>query len=135
MAEQITALDIPEAIPVSVKRREEVLGHGFFAKLADERQGPRAEMITEMIADDLQLTVEDVLSVVSDTSDPPTSGALAQDLKSGEWAAFEEKMRPAGRDSAEGDFVVDSWIWDEQSTNGVATGVLAGIGGSSQTRV
>lgn len=128
MAEQITALDIPEAIPVSVKRREEVLGHGFFAKLADERQGPRAEMITEMIADDLQLTVEDVLSVVSDTSDPPTSGALAQDLKSGEWAAFEEKMRPAGRDSAEGDFVVDSWIWDEQSTNGVATGVLAGIG-------
>lgn len=108
IAERISALDIPEEQPRSLRTAEIIRNHMFFGKLLEDNGGPQSDMIADWIAQDLGLTPEEVIAAASgDTRRPDESVVL--DLKDGEWAAFLNKLESPGRDGSEGDFVVDSW--------------------------
>lgn len=109
IADRISALDIPEAVPDSASKADQVRTHMFFEKVRADNGGPQAEMVAGWIADELGVTVQEVLALASDTGDTGSSGSVALDLKDGEWAAFLKKLKVAGRDHSESDFVVDSW--------------------------
>lgn len=109
IADRISALDIPEEVPDSASKADQVRTHMFFEKVRADNGGPQAEMVAGWIADELGVTVQEVLALASDTGDTGSSGSVALDLKDGEWAAFLKKLKVAGRDHSESDFVVDSW--------------------------
>ena len=113
ISERISALDIPEEKPSSVASADAVRAHDLFARLVADNGGPKAEMIAEMIADDLGVQVADVIAIADSADDQPDD--VVADLKDGEWAAFLKKLGRPGRDRSEGDFVVDSWRVDAQS--------------------
>jgi hypothetical protein len=107
IAERISALDIPEVKPQSACLADAIRAHDDFSRVVADNSGPKAEIIAGWIADELGVTVEDVLSLAS-AGDEPNDDVLA-DLKDGEWAAFVKKLAKPGRDHSEGDFVVDAW--------------------------
>jgi hypothetical protein len=107
IAERISALDIPEERPRSAEVSDAIRGHMFFEKIVADNGGPQAEVIAGWIADELSVSVEEVLSVATSGAEPTDDILL--DLKDGEWAAFLKKLRTPGRDRSEGDFVVDGW--------------------------
>lgn len=104
MAERLSALDIPEEPTHSARNAELVRAHDFFRKVVDDNGGPQAEMVAGWIADEVGVSVEEVLRLAAageETSDTPLL-----DLKDGEWAAFLGKLE-VGQDDDAGDFVVD----------------------------
>ena len=107
IAERISALDIPEETPPVAKAAADIRGHMFFEKVVADNGGPQAEMIAGWIADELGVTVQDVLGVAAGDDQPDEDVLL--DLKDGEWAAFLNKLNTLGRDRSDGELVVDSW--------------------------
>ncbi|WP_138443170.1 DUF1998 domain-containing protein [Sinomonas susongensis] len=126
IATRISALDIPEEQPESLRLAQRIREHDYFARLVADNGGPKSEQIADWIAEELGVTAEVVLGVASsegEDSDSPTLG-----LKDGEWAAFVAKLA-AGRDRTNGEFVVDGWTG--AGVDGGLTslrGVLSGIG-------
>ena len=112
IADRVSALDIPEETPRSVALADAIRAHDDFGRVVADNGGPKAEMIAGWIADEVGVTVQDVLSLASAGSDPSVN--ILADLKDGEWAAFLKKLGTPGRDHSEGDFVVDSWSTADQ---------------------
>ncbi|WP_062378856.1 DUF1998 domain-containing protein [Demequina pelophila] len=106
ISERVSALDIPESTPASVRMAEKISAHAFFQKVVEDSGGPQAEMVAEWISDELGVSAELVLEVARTRNEPSESPAL--DLKDGEWAAFVEKLE-SGRDDTAGALVVDGW--------------------------
>ena len=113
IAERISALDIPEEIPQSVASADAIRAHDDFGRLVADNGGPKTEILAGWIADELGVTVEDVIELAS-APDEPSNDVLA-DLKDGEWAAFLTKLAKPGRDQSAGDFVVDAWSVQPQA--------------------
>lgn len=130
MAEQVSALDIPEELPASLATRDSIRSHHDFGRLTNLPDPSRVEMIASWIASDLGTTSEAVLAVAAEEADSSTpERAITVDLKAGEWAAFEKKMNRGGRDSTQGDFVVDSWPSETASSyEPLTAGHVSGIG-------
>lgn len=112
IAERISALDIPEEVPESIAKVDQIRAHMFFEKVRDDNGGPQAEMVAGWIADEVGVTLQEVLRLASDAGGTAGPGAIVLDLKDGEWAAFLRKLKVAGRDHSETDFVVDAWHVD-----------------------
>ncbi|MEU4582935.1 DUF1998 domain-containing protein [Kitasatospora aureofaciens] len=126
IADRLSALDIPEERPQSEQNADRIRGHELFARVVDDNGGPKAEMLAEMIADDLGVTPEDVLTIAVAGDDPADTPLL--DLKDGEWAAFLKKL-DCGRDHGVGDFVVDGWKMPADTTwPSALTDRLVGVG-------
>ncbi|GGM88388.1 hypothetical protein GCM10009721_11790 [Terrabacter tumescens] len=113
IAERISALDIPEEKPMAVALADAVRAHSDFSRVVADNGGPKAEMIAGWIADELGASVDYVLSLAASVDEQSHDDVLA-DLKDGEWAAFQSKLKEPGRDLSEGDFVVDAWSTAEQ---------------------
>ncbi len=106
IAERLSALDIPEEVPPSVGKKDEIRGHVYFEKVVADNGGPQADMVAGWIADELQVPREDVLRLAAGGDEPEDAPLL--ELKDGEWAAFLKKLG-GGRDHSGGDFIVDGW--------------------------
>ncbi len=106
IADQLSALDIPEETPQSAETAEKIRSHVYFEKVVADNGGPQAEMVAGWIADEVGATASDVLTLAADGEAAEESPLL--DLKDGEWAAFCKKLE-CGRDHGVGDFVVDGW--------------------------
>jgi hypothetical protein len=107
----------------------------FFDKVRADNGGPQAEMVAGWIADEVGVTVQEVLRLASDTGETASSGSVALDLKDGEWAAFLKKLKVTGRDHSESDFVVDSWhIGAHERMPESLTGPLKAIGQVNRVR-
>ncbi|GAA1583949.1 DUF1998 domain-containing protein [Actinoplanes couchii] len=105
IAERLSALDIPEERPESEEKKDQIRSHVYFEKVVADNGGPQAEMVAEWIAQELDVTKEQVLALAAgDGSDD----APLLELKDGEWAAFLKKLE-GGRDHSGGDFIVDGW--------------------------
>ncbi|MFG1912378.1 DrmB family protein [Kribbella sp. NPDC048928] len=133
IAERISALDIPEEEPRSITQADAVRGHMFFEKVVADNGGPQAELVAGWIATDLDVTPEDVLAIAAtaDNRDEAVTRdeAVIRDLKDGEWAAFLKKLEKPGRDSTEGEFVVDGWrIKHDDATPQTVADAIAGVG-------
>lgn len=115
IADRISALDIPEEVPESTTKRDRIRGHMFFEKVQTDNGGPQAELVAGWIADELGVTVDEVLRLAADGAKPESSGSMTLDLKDGEWAAFLKKLKVAGRDHSPSDFVVDAWHVSSES--------------------
>jgi hypothetical protein len=127
IAERISALDIPEERPRSAAADDAIRNHMFFEKVVADNGGPQSEMIAGWMADELGVTVEQVLTVASGNSEPADDVLL--DLKDGEWAAFLKKLGKPGRDLSEGDFVVDSWsVKNHQTVPSTLASRLTAVG-------
>lgn len=109
IADRVSALDIPEEPPESTTKVDRIRAHMFFEKVQADNGGPQAEVVAGWIADELGVTVDEVLKLAVDDGSPQSSGSMTLDLKDGEWAAFLKKLKIAGRDHSESDFVVDAW--------------------------
>jgi hypothetical protein len=128
MAEQLSALDIPEEAPMSVTKADEIREHAFFATIVADNGGPLAEMAAEQIAAQVGVTLEEVLAVAND-GQPDGDAQLLLDLKDGEWAAFLQKLDVPGRDRSPGNFVVDSWhVEDDMYWPKALTDVVTAVG-------
>ncbi|MFI5648356.1 DrmB family protein [Kitasatospora sp. NPDC051705] len=126
IADRLSALDIPEERPQSARTADDVRNHDLFARVVADNGGPKADMLAEMIADELGITPKDVLAVAAAGDDPADTPLL--DLKDGEWAAFLNKLQN-GRDHGGGDFVVDGWKVPAATTWPTAlTDRLGGVG-------
>lgn len=112
IAERISALDIPEEKPRSAAAADAIRAHPDFDRVVADNGGPKADIMAGWIADELGVTVDDVLNLASAVGEP--SDDVLADLKDGEWAAFLKKLGTPGRDRSEGDFVVDAWNVDVQ---------------------
>ncbi|WP_433871234.1 DrmB family protein [Saccharopolyspora sp. CA-218241] len=128
IAEQISALDIPEERPQSTVIADNIRGHRFFDKVVADNGGPQSEMVAGWIAEELGATAEVVLAIAA--SKEASADELLLDLKDGEWAAFLKKLQD-GRDHSGGDFVVDGNTLDE--THG-PNSLLQSISGIGQVR-
>ncbi|MEV4663305.1 DUF1998 domain-containing protein [Micromonospora echinofusca] len=106
IAERLSALDIPEERPRSAEDADRIRSHVYFEKVVADNGGPQAELVAGWIADELGVSVEDVLGLAAGGENPAETPLL--DLKDGEWAAFLKKLE-GGRDRSGGDFVVDGW--------------------------
>jgi len=106
IAERLSALDIPEEIPPSVAKKDEIRGHVYFEKVVADNGGPQADMVAGWIAEELNVTKDDVLRLAA--GDEVSDDAPLLELKDGEWAAFVKKL-DNGRDLSGGYFVVDGW--------------------------
>lgn len=106
IAERISALDIPEERPQSVEAADKIRGHVYFEKVVADNGGPQAEIVAGWIADELGVTVEQVLAVAA--GNDAGADEMLLELKDGEWAAFVKKLG-GGRDRTGSDFVVDGW--------------------------
>lgn len=134
IADRVSALDIPEEAPASTTKLDRIRAHMFFEKVQADNGGPQAELIAGWIADELGVTVDEVLKVAGDGVEE-TSGSLVLDLKDGEWAAFLKKLKVAGRDHSESDFVVDAWrISSERHFPPSLTGPLEALGQVNRVR-
>jgi hypothetical protein len=105
IAERLSALDIPEERPASLKLLDKVQAHVYFEKVVADNGGPQSEMVAGWIADELGTTKEVVLDLAAGGEQISRDAPLLE-LKDGEWAAFLKKLN-AGRDRSGGDFVVD----------------------------
>lgn len=121
IAENLSALDIPEETLPSVARVEAIRSHELFWRMVADNGGPKSETFAELIAEELSLPVEEVLKTTP-AEDDESAGTALLDLKDGEWAAFLKKLEN-GKDHGEGDFVVDGWktlglpAWPQALTN------------------
>lgn len=106
IAERISALDIPEERPQSVEAADKIRGHVYFEKVVADNGGPQAEIVAGWIADELGVTIDQVLTVAGGNG--TDADEMLLDLKDGEWAAFAKKLG-GGRDRTGSDFVVDGW--------------------------
>lgn len=133
MAERLSALDIPEETPRSVEQAEKIRENLYFPGVVADAGG-QGRVLAGLIADDLGVTVEDVLQVAGKkTSDASgESGAALLELKDGEWAAFLKKVERNGRDESRTDFVVDGWTVEPQG--GVPDSLSTAISGLGQVR-
>jgi hypothetical protein len=104
IADRVSALDIPEEQPASKDKADQIRGHVYFDKVIADNGGPQADMVAGWIADELNVSKEEVLALASGGDDADES--VLQELKDGEWAAFLKKLE-GGVDHSEGDFVVD----------------------------
>ncbi|MBD7981566.1 DUF1998 domain-containing protein [Oerskovia sp. Sa2CUA9] len=114
IAERISALDIPEEKPQSVALADAIRAHGDFSRVVADNGGPKTEIIAGWIADELGVTVEEVLSLA--LAEGEQRNDVLADLKDGEWAAFLKKLAKPGRDRSQGDFIVDAWSTAEEPT-------------------
>ncbi len=108
IAERVSALDIPEEKPQSLAIADAIRGHEDFHRVVSDNGGPKSEMISGWIADEVGTTVEEVtrLAAEGDIQDDD----ILTSLKDGEWAAFHKKLTSLGRDQSDDNFVVDSWL-------------------------
>ncbi|UGT42003.1 DUF1998 domain-containing protein [Nocardia yamanashiensis] len=114
IAEHISALDIPEAIPQSQAQADAIRAHALFNRMVADNGGPQAQMVAGWIAEELGMSPETVLSLATGDEGPAPQTEIMLDLKDGEWAAFVEKLQN-GRDRSGEDFVVDGWEVNESS--------------------
>jgi hypothetical protein len=127
IAERISALDIPEERPRSVSDADAIRAHVYFEKVVADNGGPQAEMVASWIATELGVTPDVVMALAVSDGDP--DDAVVLDLKDGEWAAFLKKLETPGRDTSEGDFVVDGWrIEHNDVTPQSVADAIAGVG-------
>lgn len=112
IAERISALDIPEEKPQSVALADAIRAHDDFSRVVADNGGPKTEIIAGWIADELGVTVEEVLGLAS--AEGGQRDDVLADLKDGEWAAFLRKLATPGRDRSQGDFIVDAWSTADQ---------------------
>lgn len=134
LAERVSALDIPEEKTRSQEIIDSVRGHDYFQRLVDDNGGPKSEMIAGWIADDLNVSTEEVLSIALVDENASESDNGASILKDGEWAAFLKKVA-AGKDKALGNFVVDGWSGDCFGTAPAELSqALAGVGQVQRVR-
>ncbi|GHJ18178.1 DUF1998 domain-containing protein [Micromonospora sp. AKA38] len=113
IADQLSALDIPEERPRSVEQAEKIRSHIYFEKVVADNGGPQAELVAGWIADEIGVSRDDVLEIAAGGDDVPDS--VSMELKDGEWAAFLKKLE-GGRDRSDGDFMVDGWKVPADST-------------------
>ncbi|RSN20867.1 hypothetical protein DMC63_11450 [Streptomyces sp. WAC 05977] len=126
IAEQLSALDIPEEAPRSAEKADKIRNHVYFEKVVADNGGPQAEMVAGWIADEVGTTAAAVLELAVAGDVVEESPVLA--LKDGEWAAFCRKLE-GGRDHTGGDFVVDGWQVPAQIVGPPAlTSKLRGVG-------
>lgn len=127
LAERLSALDIPEELPASVELADKVRGHVYFEKIVADNGGPQSQMVAEWIATEIGVEAETVLEIAAGSQNGDDEKPLLG-LKDGEWAAFVKKIE-GGRDLSGGDFVVDGWAVDPQSTwPPSVTGRLVAVG-------
>jgi len=130
LAERLSALDIPEEQPASVKLTAKVRSHFNFDKLVADNGGPQSQMAAEWIADELGATAETVLEIAFG-EDPGEDEKPLLGLKDGEWAAFVNKLE-YGRDRSGTDFVVDGRVVEPRST--WPASLIASLAGLGQVR-
>lgn len=125
IADRISALDIPEEQSRSAAIVDQIRDHMFFEKVVADNGGPQTDVVAGWIADELGVSVDEVLSAASGQVEPRDDILL--DLKDGEWAAFLKKLLSPGRDGSESDFVVDGWkVSDHRSVpSGLASRLTA----------
>lgn len=128
IAEHLSALDIPEEVPESATKADEIREHTFFGTIVADNGGPLAQMAADAIAAALDVTPEEVLAVAA-SRQPTDDDQPLLDLKDGEWVAFLKKLKVPGRDRGHGHFVVDSWhVDDEGKWPKALTDALSGVG-------
>jgi hypothetical protein len=125
MAERISALDIPEAIPPSVEVAQRIRENPNFKRIIDDNGGPQSEMVAAWIAEELEITPEAVLEVAS--AEESDEGKMLLDLKDGEWAAFLKKLDHE-RDHTGGDFVVDGRDLSGAEGSSILASRISGVG-------
>ena len=125
IAERISALDIPEETPRSQALSEAVRAHPDFPRVVADNGGPKGELIAGWIAEEVGLATEEVLEIAASGGESSRDGVLL-DLKDGEWAAFTRKFESPGRDSVQGNFVVDTWPLGAGSPASLAS-ALSGV--------
>jgi hypothetical protein len=135
IADRVSALDIPEEVPEATAKVDQIRAHIYFEKVCADNGGPQAEVVAGWIAEEVGVTVYEVLRLASDSGETAGSGTVALDLKDGEWAAFLKKLKAPGRDNSESDFVVDSWhIGAREPMPESLTGPLKSIGQVNRVR-
>ncbi|TFD46644.1 DUF1998 domain-containing protein [Cryobacterium sp. TMT1-2-1] len=100
MADVISAIDIPEAKPMSLVHAEKVRNHGSFGALSSDPDGPISEYLRELIAKELDVPPE-IVKAVAMSNDAISDGNLAtarSGLLDGEWAAFQTPSTAASPD-------------------------------------
>ena len=108
MADVISAIDIPEAKPLSLVHAESIRNHGSFGALSSDPDGPISEYLRDLIARELGLTAETVQAVAL-SNDSITDGNLAaarSGLLDGEWAAFQTPLTE--RSAASPNFITET---------------------------
>ncbi|MDO4239351.1 DUF1998 domain-containing protein [Micrococcus sp.] len=104
LAEVVSALDIPQAEDPEVSKMDQVAEHQLFPRAKDTLGSPRADMLIEMIAEDVKVSTGLVVKTIEAHDDVAERPIV--ELKEGEWFAFNRKL-DAGLDQENSDFVVD----------------------------
>lgn len=126
MAERLSALDIPEERPPSADKADQIQSHVYFEKVVADNGGPQAELVAGWIADELGVSVEEVLDLAA--GGDRVAEAPLTELKDGEWAAFLKKLE-GGRDHSAGNFIVDGWnVQTNAAWPTALTSRLVGVG-------
>ncbi|RQW84072.1 DUF1998 domain-containing protein [Micromonospora globispora] len=91
--EVTTALDIPEPSMPIRDEEAEIRQHRNFENVKSAPTGPRAEMLIELIAEELGVTTDLVRRVVTSTTSPDDEVKAARDgLLADEWQAFQQAI-------------------------------------------
>lgn len=133
IAERVSALEIPEERSPFEEKLDKVRAHDLFQRMVEDNGGPRSEMFAGVIAEDLDVDIDFVLSAISKADVEPELSPVRA-LKDGEWAAFVKKIN-AGKDNSNSNFVVDGWKQSDIQDGPLALRqLIAGIGQVQRVR-
>ncbi|CAM3599155.1 DUF1998 domain-containing protein [Micrococcus luteus] len=104
LADIVSAIDIPPAENPELAKMDQISSHDLFARARTTYGSPRADMLIEMIAEDLDVNTGLVVKTI-DAHDDVAERPLV-DLKEGEWFAFNRKLN-SRIDPEYSDFIVD----------------------------
>lgn len=129
LAERVTALDIPLVGPPIQQDAAAVREHADFGRLVQDGGGPKSELISQWIADEVGVEPSFVMSVAFASSALDAGEGI--DLKDGEWGAFLSELGDEPAEPNE-DFVVDRA--DLTSTSSSAPTLLENLQAVGQVR-
>lgn len=129
ISETTTALDIPEPTIAIRDDSAAIRQHRNFEDVKSAPNGPRADVLIELITEDLGVTAEQVRQVISSGSTPDEEVKAAREgLLADEWQAFRQAIDHPGEEAGTAHFVVSvtPLVQDDPSPAG---GQVAGLMG------
>lgn len=134
-AELVSALDIPASQngsdPAAGALGEQIQSHTLFTQAKEYASIDLGKLMATQIATDCGVELAEVQAFFSDQPAPTMDPATA--LKREEWDAFQEKIAH-GKDSGEGDFVVDGATLKTSGSSALSLHAIDAFSGIGQVR-
>ena len=100
----------PRRPPSRLRMVDQIRAHVYFEKVRADNGGPQAELVAGWIADELGVTVDEVLEAgIRRWRDSRLWNSLLWISRTASGRHSSRSSRLAGRDHSESDFVVDAW--------------------------